>query len=62
MVWAVQYRYSADAVLLVFASDHYDAADYIRDYDEFLSAVRRRTRRARLNRVRGARAVAGLVR
>ncbi len=39
MVWAVQYRYSADAMLLVFASDHYDAADYIRDYDEFLSAI-----------------------
>jgi len=39
MVWAVQYRYSADAMLLVFASDFYDAADYIRDYDEFLSAI-----------------------
>ena len=35
MVWAVQYRYSADALLLVFASDPYDPADYIRDYDEF---------------------------
>ena len=40
MVWAVQYKYSADAMLLVFASDHYDASDYIRDYDEFLSLVR----------------------
>jgi UDP-2-acetamido-3-amino-2,3-dideoxy-glucuronate N-acetyltransferase len=39
MVWAVQYRYSADALLLVFASDPYDANDYIRDYDEFLSAI-----------------------
>jgi acetyltransferase-like isoleucine patch superfamily enzyme/dTDP-4-dehydrorhamnose 3,5-epimerase-like enzyme len=39
MVWAVQYRYSADALLLVFASDPYDATDYIRDYDEFLSAI-----------------------
>ena len=35
MIWAVQYKYSADAVLLVFASEHYDAADYIRDYEEF---------------------------
>lgn len=35
MVWAVQYRYSADSLLLVFASDPYDPADYIRDYDEF---------------------------
>jgi len=37
MVWAVQYKYSPDAVLLVFASDVYDAADYIRDYTEFLA-------------------------
>ena len=35
MVWAVQYRYSPDGLLLVFASDPYDPADYIRDYDEF---------------------------
>ena len=36
MVWSVQYRYSRDAVLLVFASEPYDADDYIRDYDRFL--------------------------
>jgi acetyltransferase-like isoleucine patch superfamily enzyme/dTDP-4-dehydrorhamnose 3,5-epimerase-like enzyme len=41
MIWASQYRYSGDAVLLVFASDYYDPADYIRDYDEFLAAVGR---------------------
>lgn len=41
MVWGIQYRYSPDAVLLVFASHHYDAEDYIRDYDEFLSLVGR---------------------
>lgn len=39
MTWGVQYKYSEDAVLLVFASHHYDAADYIRDYDEFLQLV-----------------------
>ena len=39
MVWAIQYRYSSDAVLLVLASDHYDAADYIRDYEEFLAEL-----------------------
>ena len=38
MVWGVQYKYAADAVLLVLASDAYDANDYIRDYDTFLSA------------------------
>lgn len=41
MVWGIQYRYSADAVLLVFASEYYDAADYIRDYDEWLTEVMR---------------------
>jgi acetyltransferase-like isoleucine patch superfamily enzyme/dTDP-4-dehydrorhamnose 3,5-epimerase-like enzyme len=34
-VWASQYKYTPDAVLLVFASDVYKAGDYIRDYDEF---------------------------
>jgi UDP-2-acetamido-3-amino-2,3-dideoxy-glucuronate N-acetyltransferase len=39
MTWGVQYKYSADAVLLVLASHHYAAADYIRDYDEFLRLI-----------------------
>jgi len=38
-IWAVQYKYSADALLLVFASDLYDPDDYIRDYDEFIAAL-----------------------
>jgi UDP-2-acetamido-3-amino-2,3-dideoxy-glucuronate N-acetyltransferase len=37
MTWGVQYKYSADALLLVFASHPYDAADYIRDYASFLA-------------------------
>lgn len=36
MTWGVQYRYSTDAVLLVFASHHYEPDDYITDYDEFI--------------------------
>ena len=39
MVWAVQYKYSSGAVLLVFSSGCYDASDYIRDYDEFRREV-----------------------
>ena len=35
MTWGTQYKYSPDAVLLVFASHYYDADDYIRDYEEF---------------------------
>jgi UDP-2-acetamido-3-amino-2,3-dideoxy-glucuronate N-acetyltransferase len=37
MVWATQYKFSRDAVLMVLASEYYDAADYIRDYAEFLA-------------------------
>lgn len=39
-VWGIQYKFSSDATLLVFASDFYDAADYIRDYDYFLATKR----------------------
>ena len=35
----MQYKYSADAVLLVFASHHYDSDDYIRNYDEFIQNI-----------------------
>lgn len=40
LTWGIQYRYSADAVLLVLASHHYDASDYVRDHDQFLALVR----------------------
>ncbi|MEN1940085.1 WxcM-like domain-containing protein [Luteimonas sp. MJ246] len=39
MTWGTQFQYSPDAVLLVFASQAYDADDYIRDYGEFLALV-----------------------
>ncbi|GHC87712.1 isomerase [Pseudorhodoferax aquiterrae] len=35
MIWGIQYKYSSDAVLLVFTSHYYDASDYLRDYGEF---------------------------
>lgn len=37
--WGIQYQYSEDAVLLVFASEYYAADDYIRNYDEFMALV-----------------------
>jgi hypothetical protein len=43
MIWGTQYRYSPDAVLLVFASHTYEADDYLRTYDAFLHAVRNTT-------------------
>jgi len=41
LIWGVQYKYSPDAILLVFTSDYYDPADYIRDYQEFVATVQR---------------------
>jgi UDP-2-acetamido-3-amino-2,3-dideoxy-glucuronate N-acetyltransferase len=41
LVWASQYNYSADAVLVVLASHRYDPDDYIRDYREFRATVTR---------------------
>jgi UDP-2-acetamido-3-amino-2,3-dideoxy-glucuronate N-acetyltransferase len=40
MIWGRQRQYSADAALLVFASELYEPQDYIREYSAFLSAVR----------------------
>lgn len=40
MTWGVQYKYTEDAVLLVFASHPYEAGDYIRSYEEFRSLAR----------------------
>lgn len=39
MVWKDMYDFSSDSVLLVLASEHYDANEYIRDYSEFLRVV-----------------------
>jgi UDP-2-acetamido-3-amino-2,3-dideoxy-glucuronate N-acetyltransferase len=39
MVWSIQYKYSADAVLLVLASDTYKESDYVRNYDDYLELV-----------------------
>ena len=34
-VWSQQYNFSSGSVCLVLASDHYNEADYVRNYDEF---------------------------
>lgn len=41
MVWATEYKYSPDAVLMVLASEVYKADDYIRNYDQFLTEVKK---------------------
>lgn len=39
MIWGTQWKYTRDAVLLVLASHPYDAADYIREYEEYLALL-----------------------
>jgi len=39
MIWAIQYKFTQDAILLVLASDVYDAEDYIRSYSEYLNVI-----------------------
>lgn len=37
MIWREMHDFSEDCVLLVLASEHYDEADYIRNYEDFLN-------------------------
>ncbi|MBE6939583.1 MAG: WxcM-like domain-containing protein [Ruminococcaceae bacterium] len=39
-MWREMYDFSEGAVLLVLASEYYDEADYIRNYDAFLQMIR----------------------
>jgi len=41
MIWRRIDNFSSGAVCMVLASDFFDEADYFRDYDVFLEAVRR---------------------
>jgi hypothetical protein len=40
MIWRELVDFSPGAVCVVLASDHYDEADYFREYDDFLAAAR----------------------
>ena len=40
MMWKDMYDFSADSVLLVLASEHYDGSEYIRDYEKFIREIK----------------------
>lgn len=42
MTWKTMRDFSPDNVLLVLSDWHYDAGEYIRDYDEFLAICRKK--------------------
>jgi len=37
MIWKDMYDFSSDSVLLVLSSEHYNANEYINNFDEFVS-------------------------
>ena len=39
MIWKDMYDFSEDSVLLVLASTHYNASEYIRNYDDFVREI-----------------------
>ena len=39
MIWKDMYDFSEDSVLLCLASEHYDSAEYIREYDDYLKII-----------------------
>lgn len=41
MMWRELDNFSSGSVCMVLASNHYDEADYYRDYDEYLAALAR---------------------
>jgi hypothetical protein len=35
LIWGTQYNFTADAALLVLASEAFDAEDYLHDFEDF---------------------------
>lgn len=40
-LWKEMYNFSADSILLVLASEHYDANEYIKDYNQFVQYMKK---------------------
>lgn len=40
MLWKDMYDFSEDSILLVLASRHYDGAEYIRNYEDYIKEMR----------------------
>ena len=41
MIWKEMYDFSKDSILLCISSEKYDNTEYIRDYEEYLSIIRK---------------------
>lgn len=40
MVWKEMYDFTEDSVLMVLSSEYYDADEYIRDFDSFITEIK----------------------
>lgn len=40
MIWKDMYDFSSDSILLCLASTHYDAGEYIRNFDEYVQIMK----------------------
>ena len=40
LIWREMHSFSPDCVLIILANEYYKENDYIRDYQEFLSAIK----------------------
>lgn len=43
LIWREMFNFSQDCVIIVIADQHYDEADYIRNYDEFIEEVKKKS-------------------
>ena len=41
MIWKEMYDFSEDSVLLCLSSEHYDATEYINNYDDYVKEVKK---------------------
>lgn len=42
MIWKDMYEFSTDSILLVLASTHYDADEYIKNYEDYLRIIKKK--------------------
>lgn len=42
MIWKDMFDFSSDSVLLVLANTHYNASEYIRDFDEYIKEMEKK--------------------
>ena len=40
MLWKEMYDFSPDSVLLVLSNEHYDRAEYVRNYDDYIKMIK----------------------